>query len=208
MYKEQIYPERRSGRERMCQAKQECAWHMCVLVAMIPRVGSRKPKNDVLSFFKRTEQPMTAPILKHPFRRCETMIIRLPALTQVSSFRRMYIRSISCPGGILLRKPHVKFDCDFKNGLILTYRKDMVSRSGNLESATKNFIQTRSLLSRRAIDSRGKVDIFARGLHIASVMTWNMRDGLNSEFGSHDSLATKKELVDPATEFASREAEL
>ena len=84
----------------------------------------------------------------------------------------------------------------------------MVSRSGNLQSATKNFIQRQSLFSRRARDSRGKVDIFTRGLYIASVMTWEMRDGLNSEFGSHDGLATKKELVDPATEFASREAEL
>jgi hypothetical protein len=39
-------------------------------------------------------------------------------------------------------------------------------------------------------------------------MTWNMRDGLNAAFGHHDGLLTKTELLDPATEFASREAEL
>jgi hypothetical protein len=50
--------------------------------------------------------------------------------------------------------------------------------------------------------------MFAQGLHSSSVMTWNMRDGLNAAFGHHDGLLTKTELLDPATEFASREAEL
>jgi hypothetical protein len=103
-----------------------------------------------------------------------TMMIWSAVVTRVSFFR------LPCKNCLTLgnTRPrlHVEADSDF-NSIILKISENMVSRSDDLQSAIRTSSKA-SLLSRRARVEA--MSTCSQGLEDASIVTWNMRDGLNA----------------------------